>query len=68
MKSQHSALRGKDIRKGNEKLVLSLIQKQELLSQSEAVELTGLKAPTILRIFTNLEESGFIKISKKPKR
>ena len=60
-------MRGKDIRQGNEKLVLRLIQREGLLSQSEAVELTGLKAPTILRIFTNLEEEGLILISDKAK-
>ena len=67
MKNNRVALRGKDIRKGNEKLVLRLIQKENLLSQSEAVELTGLKAPTLLRIFTNLEEAGLIEISEIPK-
>lgn len=60
-------MRGKDIRKGNEKLVLRLIQREGLLSQSEAVELTGLKAPTILRIFSNLEEAGLIVVSDKQK-
>lgn len=67
MKIKRTALRGNDIRKVNEKLVLRLIQKEGLLSQSEAVEHTGLKAPTILRIFTNLEEAGFIEISEIPK-
>ena len=67
MKTQKAALRGKDIRRGNEKLVLRLIQKAGLLSQSEVVELTGLKAPTILRIFKNLEESGLIEISDTQK-
>lgn len=58
-------LRGNDIRIRNEKLILSLIQKNENLSQSEAVNLTGLKPPTILRIFANLENDKLIKVNKK---
>ncbi len=58
-------LRGEDVRIRNEKLILRLIHKNEHLSQSEAVTLTGLKPPTILRIFTNLENEKLIKISKK---
>ena len=60
-----SPLRGNDIRRQNEKLILSLIQKNQNLSQSEAVALTGLKPPTILRIFANLENENLIKINKK---
>ncbi len=67
MKTGKAALRGQDIRRGNEKLVLRLILERENLSQSEVVELTGLKAPTILRIFTNLEEQGLIQISTAPR-
>ncbi len=58
-------LRGNDIRKRNEKLILKLIQNNENLSQSEAVNITGLKPPTILRIFANLEKEKLIKINKK---
>ena len=58
-------LRGDDIRKRNEKLILGLIQKHENLSQSEAVNMTGLKPPTLLRIFGNLENENLIKINKK---
>lgn len=58
-------LRGNDIRIINEKLILSLIQKHGNLSQSEAVNLTGLKPPTILRIFANLENENLITINKK---
>lgn len=65
MSDTESPLRGKDIRKRNEKLILSLIQMNGDLSQSQAVTLTGLKPPTILRIFTNLEKDKLIKISKK---
>ena len=63
MPEQKLPLRGKDIRKRNEKLILGLIQKNRKLSQSEAVNLTGLKPPTILRIFANLEEDGLIKVT-----
>ncbi|MBI9097444.1 MAG: ROK family transcriptional regulator [Spirochaetaceae bacterium] len=58
-------LRGNDIRIRNEKLILSLIQKNNNLSQSEAVNMTGLKPPTILRIFANLENEKLIMINKK---
>jgi predicted NBD/HSP70 family sugar kinase len=67
MHSKISALRGDDIRKGNEKLVLRLIQQYGTISQSETVELTGLKAPTILRIFTNLKNLDLIQISNTKK-
>lgn len=59
-----SPLRGKDIRQRNENLIFGLIQKHGNLSQSEAVQLTGLKAPTILRIFANLENERFIKVNR----
>lgn len=65
MSDTESPLRGKDIRKRNEKLILGLIQQNGDLSQSEAVNLTGLKPPTVLRIFTNLEKDKLIKINKK---
>lgn len=58
-------LRGNDIRIINEKLILGMIQKNGHLSQSEAVNMTGLKPPTILRIFANLENEKLIKVSKK---
>lgn len=63
MELNKTALRSIDIRKGNEKLVLRLIQKYQPIYQSKIVELTGLRAPTILRIFTKLKESGLIRIS-----
>ncbi len=65
MAVKNTPLRGNDIRKQNERLILSLIQKNKNLSQSEAVTLTGLKPPTILRIFANLENEKLIKINKK---
>ncbi len=53
-------LRSADIRARNEKLVLSLIRRQSGLSQSQVAQLTGLKPPTVFRIFQVLEEQGFI--------
>ncbi|MFW6216138.1 MAG: ROK family transcriptional regulator [Alkalispirochaetaceae bacterium] len=54
-------LRSNDIRESNEKLVLNLIFHHGTLSQSQVVQETGLKAPTVFRIFAKLEEGGFIK-------
>lgn len=54
------ALRSNDIRQANEKLVLNHVFQHELISQSQVVNLTGLKAPTVFRIFAKLEEAGFI--------
>ena len=65
MTEYKSPLRGDDIRKRNEKLILGLIQKSKNLSQSEAANITGLKPPTILRIFGNLENDKLIKINRK---
>lgn len=55
-------LRASDIRQQNEKIVLRLIHDAGArgISQSEVVITTGLKAPTIFRIFSFLEESGYI--------
>lgn len=55
-------LRSSDVRRRNENLVLRLIRRtgDRGLSQSEAVTATGLRAPTMLRIFSSLEESGYI--------
>ena len=54
------ALRGKDIRTRNEKLVLLQIFCSNGISQSEIAELTDLRPPTVLRIFGNLMEQGLI--------
>ncbi|NOY09238.1 MAG: ROK family transcriptional regulator [Spirochaetes bacterium] len=54
-------LRGNDIREYNEKLVLNLIHKNKGISQSEIARITGLKAPTVLRIFSKLEDEGYIR-------
>ena len=60
MQDRH-ALRSNDIREQNEKLVLHLIYSRRHISQSEIVHLTGLKAPTVFRIFTVLEKAGLIR-------
>lgn len=53
-------LRSNDIRESNEKLVLNLIFQNGGTSQSQVVQQTGLKAPTVYRIFAKLEEDGLI--------
>jgi predicted NBD/HSP70 family sugar kinase len=53
-------LRSRDVRERNEKLVLKLIYNQTGISQSEISTITGLKPPTVFRIFTSLIEKGFI--------
>jgi predicted NBD/HSP70 family sugar kinase len=58
-------LRSTDIKKRNEKLILYLIYKNNGISQSEIVHQTGLKAPTVFRIFTDLENRGIIVKSGK---
>ncbi|TVR71358.1 MAG: ROK family transcriptional regulator [Spirochaetaceae bacterium] len=55
------ALRSNDIREANEKLVLNLIFQNNTISQSQVVQQTGLKAPTVFRIFAKLENAGFIR-------
>ncbi len=57
-------LRGEDVRQKNEKLILQAIQQRKTISQSEIVALTGLKAPTVLRIFSYLEQQGLIEITE----
>jgi predicted NBD/HSP70 family sugar kinase len=58
-------LRGNDIRQQNEKLVLKIIHKSDGVSQSDVVQRTGLKPPTVFRIFSSLEEAGFIEVFEK---
>ena len=53
-------LRNSDIRESNEKMILSMIRGSEGISQSQVVAATGLKAPTVLRTFKNLEDAGWI--------
>lgn len=63
-----SPLRASDLKNHNQNMVLSLIQstKAEGISQSHVVQKTGLKAPTIFRIFTTLEEEGLITPISQP--
>lgn len=60
-------LRSYDVRERNEKLILRLIQDRQEISQSEVVNETGLRAPTVFRIFSNLAERGFITESTTPR-
>jgi predicted NBD/HSP70 family sugar kinase len=62
MSPSSKPLRVSDVRKRNEKLVLRLVHAagESGLSQSEVVLTTGLKPPTIFRIFSYLEAEGFI--------
>jgi len=55
-------LRASDVRQHNLNIVLSSIyhKKKEGMSQSQLVSETGLRAPTIFRIFQALEEQGLI--------
>lgn len=59
---QDNPLRASDVRQHNEKMVLFLIYqaKKNGISQSEVVQSTGLKAPTVFRIFSHLEEDQLI--------
>ena len=59
-------LRSSDIRERNEKIILGLIRSRKALFQSEAVQLTGLRAPTVFRIFSELERKGFIRTTETP--
>lgn len=64
MTQKSSPLRSEDVRQKNEKLILRYIQHSNGISQSQIVQLTGLKAPTVLRIFSMLEKNGLIKVQK----
>ncbi|MGM0432982.1 MAG: winged helix-turn-helix domain-containing protein, partial [Spirochaetota bacterium] len=64
MTEKSTPLRSEDVRQKNEKLILHYIQHSHGISQSEIVHLTGLKAPTVLRIFSILEKNGLIKVNK----
>nr|WP_319472707.1 ROK family protein [uncultured Sphaerochaeta sp.] len=59
---QGNPLRTADLRVHNQNIVLSMIHAagRQGTSQSEVVQKTGLKAPTIFRIFSALEEDGLI--------
>lgn len=64
----YTPIRSSDIREHNEKLVLRLIimAGAEGIAQSDVVAKTGLKAPTVFRIFNNLERLNYIEMSGKP--
>ncbi|AFG36234.1 ROK family transcriptional regulator [Spirochaeta africana] len=53
-------IRHTDIRLNNERLILQLAFQHGTISQSMVVKHTGLKAPTVFRIFAKLSEAGFI--------
>jgi predicted NBD/HSP70 family sugar kinase len=53
-------LRRADVREKNEKLALYLIKEKGPVSQREVVQATGLKPPTIMRIFNNLQTQDLI--------
>jgi N-acetylglucosamine repressor len=53
--------RAAEIREKNERLVLGLMFRAGSMSQSEIAAATGLKAPTVFRIFGELERLGLIK-------
>ena len=59
---QGNPLRAADLRVHNQNIVLSIIHgcQEKGTSQSTIVQQTGLKAPTIFRIFSALEEEGLI--------
>ena len=61
-------LRGADVRETNEKLVLRLIRQGDGLSQSEVAQRTGLKPPTVFRIFANLEERKLVRLAPARQR
>lgn len=55
-----SAARAEAIRESNARLVLKIIYREGGASQSETAARTGLKAPTVFRIFSRLAEEGLI--------
>jgi predicted NBD/HSP70 family sugar kinase len=65
---QDNPLRSQDLRIHNQNIILSRIYENRHagISQSELVVETGLKAPTVFRIFSGLEEQGLIEVLKAP--
>jgi predicted NBD/HSP70 family sugar kinase len=61
---QNNPLRSSDLRVHNQKIILSRIYESRNtgISQSKLVAETGLRAPTVFRIFSSLEEQGLIEI------
>jgi len=62
MSAKNTPLRSEDVREKNEKLILRYIHQSNGISQSQIVHLTGLKAPTVLRIFSILEDNDLIMV------
>jgi DNA-binding Lrp family transcriptional regulator len=62
----HQPLRSTDIRDRNQKLILRLLSRNGPMSQSLVVQATGLRAPTVFRIFAKLEEARFIRPCESP--
>lgn len=61
---ENNPLRAVDIKQHNQNIILSYIHAARNsggISQSELVSRTGLKAPSVFRIFSSLEENGFIR-------
>jgi predicted NBD/HSP70 family sugar kinase len=63
---EHQPLRSTDVRDRNKKLILRLLFQNGTMSQSQVVQATGLKAPTVFRIFTKLEEERYIQPCDSP--
>lgn len=53
-------IRAADIKELNERLVLGMVFHAPRISQSEVASSSGLKAPTVFRIFGELERAGLI--------
>jgi predicted NBD/HSP70 family sugar kinase len=64
MRQKHSPLRAADMRIHNQKIILAKIyeERKSGISQSELVAATGLRAPTLFRIFSSLEEQGLTEV------
>lgn len=59
-------LRAADIKERNERLVLGMVFRSGGASQSEVALRSGLKAPTVFRIFGELEKAGLISPLQTP--
>jgi len=56
------------VRDRNQKLILRLLFENGPMSQSRIVQLTGLRAPTVFRIFVKLEEDRYIQPCEAPEK
>lgn len=63
---EHQPLRSTDVRDRNQKLILRLLFQNGATSQSQVVQQTGLKAPTVYRIFAKLEAENYIRPCEAP--